>query len=190
MIQSNNNLLAKSGVILCIIIINAQRTNFILPQQELLEFLRNIFSAYLKLPEIPALSAWETKIITDVLISRRKTNACLGNCHRTFLLFSDIFYHVKRLKSTADLNLLVLPRFPWQCPLTLGRNHSAKNISTPITAINHDIFLGLYLNLVPNRRDPSKTFYFYALNSLTFFWLAESVKGIFEIFACDIITAV
>ena len=132
------------------------------------------------MPEISALSAWETKIIVDVLISRRKKNACLGNCYRTLLLISDIFYTVKRLKSTADLNLLVLPRFPWQCPLTLGRNHSAKNISTPITAINHDIFLGLYLTLVPNRRDPSKTFLFLYIELSNSFLIGRKRIGNFR----------
>ena len=95
------------------------------------------------------------------------------------LIFSDMFEIVKRWKSTADLNLLVLPGFLWQCPsrmLQLGISHSTKNISTLIKSLNHDIFLGLYLTLVPNRRDASNNFYHYTLNSLTVSWLAESVS--------------
>ena len=46
-----------------------------------LKFLRSIFKAYLRLPEISGFFAWEAKIMTYVLISRRNTNAYLGNCH-------------------------------------------------------------------------------------------------------------
>ena len=42
---------------------------------------------------------------------------------------------------------------------TVGRNHSTKSISTPIKAIHHDIFPGLYLNAAPNRCDPPNNFY-------------------------------
>ena len=78
-----------------------------------LKFLRSIFKAYLKLPEISSFFAWEAKIMTYVLISQRNTNAYLGNCH------SCLYFRIplKLWKDEGQLAALtfhlVLPGFLW-----------------------------------------------------------------------------
>ena len=140
-----------------------------------------IFTKYLlSLPKVaPNLSSLRLRSQNDDwCVDISKKGVRISRQLSQLLIYSDIFQIVKRWKSTASLNLLVLSGFLWQCPsrrLQLGISHSTKNISTLIKALNHDIFLGLYLTLVPNRRDASNNFYHYTLNSLTVLWLAESV---------------
>jgi len=102
----------------------------------------------------------------------------------SFLIW--VFVHARRL--TADLPWFCLDMFREPClsSFSYAVPHSLKN-ETDYNAIEMP---GTLTSKVPNYASIRCDYYiYYTLNSLSLFWLAESVLLIFEIRACNVITA-